>query len=468
MRRIFFVFIGLSILLLLGAVLFLAYRQRQSYAVTIPQEAASVIRINVDGLVTDILWNALWHPEYYKQHGRAGREEAGRILRGNTGLPVPANLFLYRFADMPSAVFGMLPITDMEEFQAFVRSYDGWAYDGGTMPGRLTLANTLALHTTDTVAFAFFWGGENGQLAAAERHLQDMLQGSQQVSLSASRFRELKNRKGHINALGDWPLRVDFQRGKIAFSTGAEWDGTLSWKLAEGNTGVLQLPLHYWSWAPSNIRQLGSNHVLRGDSLIRYMEGSMVIRWLGVTTQADTVITYDYDEDFNPIETQTTVDRIVPAVYATIPADARELAGYLADQGILDTVSGQVNREIFPLFPVHFNGGDDAQLLFSTVADAGKKQFPPPISSHGGDSLRLYLNIAEALGQDVFPAAVARYLAPFSALALKGGGHPADGSAIHGKLTMKEHAINSFVQLYQILGSKQPSAPTGEFGSEHP
>ena len=467
MRRVLFAFSGLLILLILAGVLFRVYRQRQSYAVAVPKEASSVIRIHVDGLATDIIWNMLWHPSYYQRYRQDTSGDAKGVLRGSAGVRVPANVFLYQFADVPHAVFGMLPITDAEAFSAFVLDQEKWEYETEIMPRRLSSSYGLALHTADTVAFAFLWGGGKEQMKAIEVHLQDMLQQKQLTPLAKSRFSELKKQKGHINASGDRSLWMEFRQGEIVFSAGAEWDNKLPWEFPANNTGMLQVPASYWSQAQWDRWQWGNSGALNRDSLMRYIRGSSVVQWSGVTTQSDTVITYEYDDDFNPIETRTAVDQTVPMLYGTIPADAPGLISYLAGQGIVDTVSGQISRDVFPFFSVYLDRTDSAWLRISSVASAAEKRVDIPIRSDGKDSLYFYLNISDAIGQDVFPTAIAQLLAPFSALALQGS-YPEGGSVIRGKLAMKEAYINSLMQLYPLLGRPLPEEPVGDMSPEYP
>lgn len=450
MRRILYVFSGLLVILLLTIILFRMYRQQQSYAVAVPRDAASVIRVHVDELVTDVIWNMLWHPASYRQETPDG---AGRLRWNKVGVQVPANLFLYQFADVPWAIFGMLPITDAGAFGTFVGNPKPRENEAAASPRRFASSHGLAFYTADTVAFAFFRDSGGQPMKAVESHLRDMLRKKRFVPLSASRFAALKKENGHINVMGNRSLWAEFRRGEVVFSAGAAWDDTLPWQqVPAGNTGVLTLPGRYWSQAGWDTWPGGNKGVLSRDSLRHYIDGTTTLQWAGTAMQIDTVIGYEYDEDFNPIETRETVERIVPALYGTVTADTRGLLGYLASQGILDTISGQVNREVFPFFPLYVGKADTTRLLIGSTAVHGK-QIGAPIGRHPGDSLFLYLNIADAAGQAVFPQEVADLLAPFSAITLQG--HETDAMAIRGKVTMKEPAINSLIQLYPFFGALQ-------------
>src|SRR5690606_7635454 len=166
MKRFRWITAAVLVLLTLATSLFFADRQRQSYAVQVPRDAVSVVKVQIDGVVADVLWDQLWGPSHVKRARKRG--ETYRLLRTGIGLAIPANLFLYQFADRPRVLFGVLRINDVGELQAFIRQQD-WAYEAATPFSRVVSQHLVALHSADSIAFALCWEpGE--QLAPVAEH----------------------------------------------------------------------------------------------------------------------------------------------------------------------------------------------------------------------------------------------------------------------------------------------------------
>ncbi|SFB91463.1 hypothetical protein SAMN05421747_10273 [Parapedobacter composti] len=442
MKRLLWITAAVLVLLTLGTGLFFAHRQRQSYAVQVPRGAVSVVKVQVDGLVADVLWSQLWSPSPIKRDAERGGTY--RFLRSDIGLAIPANLFLYRFADRPHVLFGVLRINDVGELQAFIRQQD-WAYEAATPFSRVVSQHLVALHSADSIAFALCWEpGE--QLASVAEHLRGLLQGDQQEPLAASRFSELKNRKGHLNIMGQHALRLDFKRGEIAFSTNGAGDAAeFPSQLKTGNTGFLQLPAWCWSLMPPAWQSGG--HTVSRDSLMRYISGKTCVQWRGATTQQDTVINYAYDDDFNPVEVREAVDRSVPALFGAISSDTKHLAAYLAAQGILDADLARIKPEVFPLFSLYTYADADKRLFFSTVQDAEKQLAAVGKGSGGGDFLYGYFDIVSATQQGVLPGRLEALLAPLSTIEIQGIRKADAEMVVHGRMTLPDESVNSLVQL---------------------
>src|SRR5690606_21428406 len=59
-------------------------------------------------------------------------------------------------------------------------------------------------------------------------------------------------------------------------------------------------------------------YTLLGDSLLEHYQGNLIAEWKGTVKQQDTVISYDYDEDFTMHEREELVEKSVPEVYLSI------------------------------------------------------------------------------------------------------------------------------------------------------
>src|SRR5690606_11992893 len=89
-------------------------------------------------------------------------------------------------------------------------------------------------------------------------------------------------------------------------------------------------------------------HALHGDSLLYHYKGHIVLEWKGTVIQQDTIVNFDYDDNFELVETQEVVDKSVPEIYCSVLADAG-LTDYLCAQEVLETPGSTISREVVPL-----------------------------------------------------------------------------------------------------------------------
>ena len=443
MKRVLWAIIGVLVLLVLAGGLFVANRQRQSYKVTIPEQAVSAAKIHVDGLLADVLWNQLWH----KVPAGAGEREQNQLF--HTGMKIPANLFLYQIEGEPAVFFGTLPVADTAQLQTFIRQHPEWIYEPDSGVGRVRAAHVLALHDATNVAFALYW--KIADEDRVEQQLNDLMQGNRQISLEESRFAALRNRSGHINVLGAQSLRLDFESGAIQFALQTESDNAVSGHIARpvegqsGGMGWLQLPAAFWSSFSADTWHLGS-HVLSRDSIASYIQGGTLLEVVGVTTQVDTVIRYEFDDDFNQVEVRDTVERVIPEIHGVVQADLTHLTGYLTRVGLLDSISTQVDPDAFPLFPIYLGDAGNGQLQVTTVLTP-QGQVPAPESTTNSDDLLLYLDVAAIAEQAILPGSLGSYLTPFSTIAVRGVPKANQAWDINGTVTLTDADVNSLVQL---------------------
>ena len=416
-------------------------RQHNSYKVQIHKEALNVLKVDVDDLLVDLIWESLWEKKRDQ-----GSNTQQTYLSISHGLYIPANFFLYNLPQAPSVFFGTLSLKNEQEFKAFVQAQSNWSYQEDDTVNRLSTPYFLALQQGDKLALALFMD-PGDKTSWIEKQLLGILENENQIALSESPFKEQMDQRGHLNLLGKYPLRVDFKKGtiRLAMNEGVE-EVQISEAYRKGYTGFMQIALSdqmlkskpEWKFGP---------FTLNSDSLSKYGFRKGFLAWQGSTIQQDKVVDYTYDEDFNPIAVTDTVERHVPAISGAIEVQSVALEGYLAQVGILDTVSQQISNQAFPLFTLYSFPINPSQLSIGSVIGSPKPMHT--LDSLPDNSGWIYLDLKEILSIPGIPEQVKYYLSAGASLELKGQVQEGGRWSIHGEVHMQESTRNSLLQLLE-------------------
>ena len=440
MKRALIIFFGILLLAVALGWGFWTYRQHVSYDTLIPKNANLVVKVNVDALLTDIAWNALWNRDYYSEIRDDAQSRFDRKRLKRLGVTIPANAFLYRIDGIKSCYFGTLNVEDTTALHHVLR--EGLGMD-------------MAAHSENRVAFAIP-AIPNSPVDTSQvlTVLEELVQGINMVPVSESDFKTLQTTiNGHFAFMGNGVSgAIHCKNGRMLFSTQIQTvlpnaattpqrpdfpaDNTISFWLNTDLDGLLG----------KQVYRIGT-HSLYGDTLLNHYQGSLAFEWRGTTMQQDTVITYDYNDDFELVEQVELIEKQVPELSLTIRADTAGLGNYLRTQNFLDAAGTRLNRAIFPLYQVAVSHTDSHTLLFHTTG--------APVSlSALVDSVdeRCYISIdfVKIAGQGLSPLLTTpiQSLKRFEAV---GRAITPDQVAIQGELSMSNPRINGFIQLMGIL-----------------
>jgi hypothetical protein len=458
MRRAIFITSGFVLLTLAAAWAYWTYRQYRSYQTLIPRSATSVIRIQADALATDIAWNSLWHAEYYS--GSSGKRHIGfdRKTRKQMGITIPANIFLYQTNHtlseaFPDIFFGSLPLTNSAALVAWLDKQLGMQVSRDAR-GTVALSERAIILIKERQAlFAISPTKPTKDLRLLTEQLSTILRPDASVSVSKSPFREIQRLDGHLCVLGRHQATVDFEKGKVLFSLRLEGDAPnlkgSTPNFADSNAVSL------WFQGPITDLLKGrqfhiGTHILHGDSLLSHYDGHMVVEWKGTFIQHDTIISYDYDENFEMTELHEILEKPVPEIHASLLVDTG-LRHYLQKQRILHIAGDAISRDVFPLYQVKVASVAGGYLQFHTARSFAS--LPKPCSKGERNRFKLRVNFDQLDLHDMAPL-VAPFVEAFSSLEASDYSGDA-GMVVHGKLLMKNQQINSLVQLMMLPWSGQ-------------
>ncbi|WP_343524441.1 hypothetical protein [Pedobacter sp.] len=424
------------------------YRTYQAEQTAIPKSAISLIQINVDELYKTIAANMLSHPVYYFKSDFKKNTAAAGPRKLVTGLSIPASIYLYNLADKPAdAIFSSLEIKSISDFENFIKNVlhlQVTKKTEGINIAKSQLGNLVICYNHKAAAFAITTRAEN-----LEPDLLGILNKKNTVKASESRFKAQLAIKKHVvfsnSGHNGW---IDFRNGQIDFgdvlSSADILPANQSFQHQQNTGNTVNFSLNANFKQGLNKAYRFKNFSLEWDSLLKYYKGNLDVEWTNSVTQTDSVITYEYNDNFEKVEKVSFRKSEIPNFVIRINADTKGLMRYLDHQNIVNKDSATLNKAIFPLFKV-FVKHTDQQFVLSS-----KKDTKSTASYTKSDNLFM-LNINfQKLNKQINQSLINRYLKNLAQLSVSGKADESGKINIRGALGMSNKDINS---LYLLLSS---------------
>lgn len=367
-------------LILTGVVLILAsaygyfkFREYKSYQEVIHAEASFIVKIDVDKIYKTMVLDYLYNPSYYR--GKTDDEL-------KTGLAIPGNVFIYTVGSKScQTYFCSLPIADVAVLKQFIKQRLGVntfknAGHGITLAtskdGKLTVAFNLK-----TVAVAYTLKNEN-----VIDILTDLLDKKNLLSDKDQKIASLKPANTHLAyafkeymGTGEFKDGVIYLNGYFNFNDLDVQGKVFTHRVFDKHASIkMWLNAHLLNGKSYSEIQL-KGHRIYPDSLLKYYQGYLDVEFAGIVNQIDTVITYEYNDDFEKEEVRSTRILKVPRIIGTSRAQSKSLLNYLIREGLLDTV-GVISKQVFPLYTLYgksdtgfFTLSTDKNIKVTTVSE---------------------------------------------------------------------------------------------------
>jgi len=337
-------------LLLIFFVLFLAYRYNKSYNDVIHKNANSIIKINVDGIYKSIAVNFLQNPGYYLSKN----DKTDKLAEAKNGLSFPSNIFLFTVNGMANdTFFGSIPLSNINDFRNYVKrkwSIGKFEIKDGLLMGKNQNQKITVAIFKNRIAFSY-----SNKNESTFSILKDLLKRENILSKDHIAVSKLKNNTDHLFYLyGKTEIFANFNAGNISI-------GGLLPQLHHNQQEIQfnpQSAVQFYINAP--IQNFGKvnfqidNYSLNLDTISKYYNGLATFELIKATKQSDTVITYEYNDDFEKVEQVTVKNVMVPEMVFTLKSNGIGLANYLKRGGILD-YNNVLNKKVFPLYAVYAN-----------------------------------------------------------------------------------------------------------------
>lgn len=416
---------------------YLAYRSAAAARTPISRYATGLVRINMHALYRSML------PEYL---GRKRKSRASLL----EGLEIPSDIFFYTVKDKHNTtVFGSLKIADPD---AFAQTVAGWGLI--LLGNNISESPKLAANASRTLTVAY----NNKQVVLAfslEREnvqpvLLDIVRGNNIIPVKESPFKDILKEDGHVVFLSDaGEAVVNFCKGAVKADMSLQLPGLIIPDHVQRHIPAEQQPMiSLWLYTKGAqwLQDVRIGDIqLNKDSLSNFHLQGMEIMISGSVIQRDSVITYEYNDDFEKVPVVTVQENSVPGMKALISCNSRGLYGYLQRLDIIEPDSNRVNRKVFPLFQLYAHPGD----TFLQVATLREATHPGKIESTP-EFFGMKIDFKQLAKQKDFSflSSYIRKLDSLDAGATKCG----DGTvALRAELLFKEKGSNAIWQVMESL-----------------
>ena len=445
MKKFFKIIAVIILSLLIFFVGIFKYRQYRANQVLIPRNATSVLKVSTDEILRSLAANMIANPRFYL---KSDDQPKPTVVQNKlaSGLRIPASLYLFTMENQSTnAIFTRFDVKSKNNFETFIQQtlkFKISKQQNGMSFASSSLGNVVICYNTEAAAIVF-----SGEIKNFDSILINLLKQENFLKLSESKFNTLKASSHHI-AYSDTKNRfnIDFNTG--AFNFDAEFSTEAIVPAAEPKHRIFnkESTASFWLNADfpttENKTYRFKNAIIERDSLLKYYKGYLDFEWTNSTSQTDSIITYEYNDDFEKVEKITLQKKEVPNFTLNIAANANGLKSYLNLQGIINLDSGTVNKSVFPLYKAFVSGNSEQFLLGTT------KDLKVDTKKEGSkDFLSLDVNFKKLNTQLNVPG-VNRFLKSFDRLSIKGKAVNAHQVRLDGRVTLINEDINS---LYQLL-----------------
>ena len=431
------IFISVLLLIFQGV---LAYRDYASYKGVLHQEVDNIVKIHVDAIGKSMFYNAIKHPIYYYGRYTKDRDTLDDKTSGK-GFGLPAHLFIYTIKGKKrSTLFSSFRISDAEDFEVYLKEQQFSDFQE---------LNTLQIASRN-----------NGKIMVAFSHKQcvvvynpthenvndiftDLLLEDKTLEDTEEIYKKLKNAAAHINYISlTNRLGINFKNGKAVFSGAialasdfevpAETDYP---KFSEESSVQFFMNLK----SSRSFEAIAIHDItIAPDSISPYYNGHLMLELAGTTQQKDTVVTYEYNDDFEKVGVKTFGIKDVPEINLILSAAPKNLLDYFKNASIV--TGDKLNDKIFPLYQFKV---DTTPNNFELSTNLSKAIASPQVTNNGVFGLEIDFEKLKA--QNHFPI-LQDYLNEGRDLKLKGQLHNKNTIAIEGHLQLKLEDIHAMTQ----------------------
>ncbi|MBC6109858.1 hypothetical protein ACFOG5_08225 [Pedobacter fastidiosus] len=445
MKKFLIISATIVVLLLISYFAFFKYREIQSNNVLIPANTNAVIKISVDGLFKTLAISYLKHPKEYAGSGKKDFKQKIEDLK--TGLEIPANIYFYGLKGKDkSTFFSTFKISDSVAFQKFAES---------KLSSKLTKIEHNFYQSTDSTLTILF---DNKKVAfafapkkdASVSILRDLLNQKNTVKIGETKFADLTDISDHLCFQNEQSLsKMNFTDGKVDFTS--EFISKIIEPALKPQHRILSSESTISFWINAKYKADSTKKepaiespALSTNTLKSFYKDYIDIEWLSSTKQVDTVVGYEYNDNFERVEKKILQDNMVPNISINMDANATEMANYLKKYGLLNSSTGKISGPIIPFSSFYFKANQN-NVQLSTIKNKNLE-----VKKEASDDFLYFKLNFEKLGkQQPFNVLISR-INLFKKLEIRGRAIEKDKIKLESELTFTNENANSLVQILNL------------------
>lgn len=333
---IFIIIVSTILLLIIGIFWVRNYR---SYQVEIPRSARHIIKVDIDGLLQKTAKSYILESLSFRRDSSRIRKPFKLSEPWDIGVYIPSNVFFYsnEKGETPKTIFSRFEVRSLSKLKEYLRNTtdtleiipigeDLFYTQLAKGHMQLLFDNHSLLLSLSTLSDPV----TRDSLRAIFSSPADTFQ-----KLSPATVQNLKTQKGDIvysEVESNKNFKINFERGHISGEGTLEKGEELLTDLYSNPQLPNDLVMGFW-WhgeIPAFIKEavlnrLGTETPI--DTLYKYYGGYMEAQWFANSIlQSDTIINYDYDENFEIKEVEQVIETKVPNLQLLIKASPHLLS----------------------------------------------------------------------------------------------------------------------------------------------
>jgi len=392
-RKLIYVFIGICVLLL--GLYFFRYKQSQTFTDRVPKDATAIINVNIRQLEHHILLDLLKHPMPYFRSDTIPKDTVEKQKFSLTkGVDIPKNILFFTNDDTFKNTWysSVFKVNDTEEFSQYLVTEKfkkkGKTFRKGnlvfTLKDRQLIIAILYDKTaeiSETVQAIFnetdYLPGGSSLLKLIEESSSDICLATTSHDFFEANFKDdVFEIQGKVNPNFDLfiaSLQPQYNQNTIAFFT-----GKINKKHALFKTISQQI----------NASKFNATTHLAIDSIFKAWNGKLSFNLKAIESKTDTIITYEYDGDFNKIEKVTTQKIASPKLMLQLENKKnRSLLDYFTTKNAIQIIEKDTLFTAIPLYTFHVTSQEGNLKIYTSRG--ANKEFSKKINS----KLSGYLNM---------------------------------------------------------------------------
>ncbi|WP_158974871.1 hypothetical protein [Cellulophaga sp. L1A9] len=383
MKKFLKITLSLLVLAVVGYFIYVQYQKSASLKNRIHEDAESVLKIGLHDLQKTILVDAFSSPMFYWDHVDFSDNSKDKKDKKNIKKGVnlkPYSLVFYTMKNVKNTLFTTLPINDVEAFNKYAEKY---------LADRncVIVEKEYRYALDEKTKLIYAWNDKTLAIAYAPKKsfelcksvFDDVLLNKKLISETDHPYIQiLKDADDHITYLkGKSQVHLNFYDGKAYLSGIIYTDTPNKFNTTIQHSDIPDASLQVYLDANfSNAENKESAAEFLSDfsffkknnidvgTLVEKTTGVLSLAIKGTTQQTDSIVTYEYDDNFEKVETVAVQEKEAPLIYLSIASDTT-LKTYFKKQG---TIENGVLKAL-PMYS--FYESDTTSLLsFSTQKGA--------------------------------------------------------------------------------------------------
>ncbi len=400
LKKLVYILLGITAILLVTY--FIRYKQVSNFTNRIPATATAVINFNTRQLEHHLLIDLLTHPSSYidvtpSLEEDSVEEESFSLTKG---ISIPKNIFLFTDGNtLESAWYSnVFELDDVEELSAYLHYEKFIQKQYGAIELFKKENISFAIKSEKLIISLNYKSEKNmlGKLEAIFKEtnfllptsplLKTIVNNKSDICFTSTKkdFLEANFRNGKLEVLGILNSYSDlftansqpkFSENSIAHISGTFNKESINFQKLLGS---------------DNQKKFEEFTHLSVDSIISKWDGNFSMRLQSIEHKTDSIITYDYDDDFNKVEVISTQQIIVPDVNISLgKTSENNLYHYFERKNAIKIIDTDTLFVTIPLY--EFHASDKKNFLEIFTEETGKYQKQKPSKLNGYVNVVAYL-----------------------------------------------------------------------------